>query len=43
MSEEKLDHLGWPRKVVVYGCKWPGDEDSEKSMKYFRKYVKVRV
>ncbi|KAL6301586.1 inner membrane protein import complex subunit Tim54-domain-containing protein [Sparassis latifolia] len=35
-----LHSLDYPRKVTVYGSKWPGDEDHDRSMKYFRKYVK---
>lgn len=30
-----------PRKVTVYGSKWPGDDDYDQSLRYFRKYVKV--
>jgi import inner membrane translocase subunit TIM54 len=41
LAEEPLGSLDWPRKVTVYGCKWPGDEEHDRSMKYFRKYVKV--
>ncbi|PBK81143.1 hypothetical protein ARMGADRAFT_976625 [Armillaria gallica] len=40
LSEETPDHLSYPRKVTVYGSKWPGDEDHDQSMRYFRKYVK---
>lgn len=32
--------LDKPRKVTVYGAKWPGDEEYDQSLKYFRKYVK---
>ncbi|KAG6898257.1 hypothetical protein C0992_000702 [Termitomyces sp. T32_za158] len=35
-----VDALAWPRKVTVYGAKWPGDEDYQQATKYFRKYVK---
>jgi len=41
LSEQTADHLSWPRKVTVYGAKWPGDEDYDQAIKYFRKYVKV--
>ncbi|KAJ7578475.1 inner membrane protein import complex subunit Tim54-domain-containing protein [Mycena floridula] len=34
------DHFTLPRKVKVYACKWPGDEDFEQGVKYFKKYVK---
>ncbi|KAK0458781.1 inner membrane protein import complex subunit Tim54-domain-containing protein [Desarmillaria tabescens] len=36
LSEETPDHLSYPRKVTVYGSKWPGDEDHDQSMRYFR-------
>ncbi|KAF8759886.1 Inner membrane protein import complex subunit Tim54 [Rhizoctonia solani] len=39
-SEEKLNPLELPRRVRVYACRWPGDDDHDRSMKYFRKYVK---
>jgi import inner membrane translocase subunit TIM54 len=41
LSEEAGDPLAQPRKVTVYGAKWPGDEDYDQCMKYFRKFVKV--
>jgi hypothetical protein len=41
-AEEKLNPLDLPRKVRVYACRWPGDDDHDRSMKYFRRYVKVR-
>ncbi|KAL0946541.1 hypothetical protein HGRIS_012748 [Hohenbuehelia grisea] len=40
LAEEPLGTLERPRKVTVYGAKWPGDEDYDQSLKYFRKYVK---
>ncbi|KAK7694045.1 hypothetical protein QCA50_003621 [Cerrena zonata] len=40
LSEVPLHSLDYPRKVTVYGSKWPGDEDSDRSLRYFRKYVK---
>jgi hypothetical protein len=43
LADQPIDNMDWPRKVSVYGCKWPGDEDHERSMRYFRKYVKVRL
>ena len=43
LSEVPLHSLDYPRKVTVYGSKWPGDEDSDRSLRYFRKYVKVRA
>ncbi|KAJ3928350.1 MAG: inner membrane protein import complex subunit Tim54-domain-containing protein [Lentinula lateritia] len=33
-------HLAWPRKLTVYAAKWPGDEDYDVAMKYFRRYLK---
>ena len=41
LADEPLQSLDLPRKVTVYGCKWPGDEDFNKSIKYFKKYLKV--
>ncbi|KDQ10558.1 hypothetical protein BOTBODRAFT_136638 [Botryobasidium botryosum FD-172 SS1] len=40
LSEEKLDSLDMPRKIKVFACKWPGDDEYDRSMKYFKKYVK---
>lgn len=45
---EKVKHLGevemkpWelPRKVMVYACKWPGDEEYDRSLKWFKRNVK---
>ncbi|KAG6900411.1 hypothetical protein C0993_011104 [Termitomyces sp. T159_Od127] len=39
-ADSPVDALAWPRKVTVYGAKWPGDEDYEQATKYFRRYVK---
>lgn len=40
LAKEPLGTTDLPRKVIVYGAKWPGDEDHDKSLKFFRKYVK---
>ncbi|KAJ7286249.1 inner membrane protein import complex subunit Tim54-domain-containing protein [Mycena rebaudengoi] len=40
LAEEPVSSLYRPRKVTVYGGKWPGDEDHDQTLKYFRKYVK---
>lgn len=40
LAEEPLASSDLPRKVVVYGAKWPGDDDWDRAMRYFRKYVK---
>ncbi|EIN07089.1 hypothetical protein PUNSTDRAFT_104585 [Punctularia strigosozonata HHB-11173 SS5] len=40
LAEAPLGTMELPRKVTVYGGKWPGDDDYDRSMKYFRKYVK---
>jgi len=42
LSEATVDPFDTPRRVTVYGAKWPGDEEYDQSLKYFRKYVKVR-
>lgn len=41
LSEEPLSSTQFPRKIFVYGSKCPGDEDSDRALQYFRKYVKV--
>lgn len=43
LADEPLGTFDSPRKVTVYGSKWPGDEEYDQSLKYFRKYVKVRM
>ncbi|KAF8643764.1 hypothetical protein AX16_008783 [Volvariella volvacea WC 439] len=40
LAEVTSHPLDAPRKVMVYGAKWPGDEDHEQALKYFRKYIK---
>ncbi|XP_006457997.1 hypothetical protein AGABI2DRAFT_190382 [Agaricus bisporus var. bisporus H97] len=40
LAELPSSPLDKPRKVTVYGSKWPGDEDYDQSLRYFRKYVK---
>lgn len=40
LAELPSGALDKPRKVTVYGSKWPGDEDYDQSLRYFRKYVK---
>ena len=41
LAEQPVDPFDAPRKVTVYAARWPGDEDYDQSMRYFRKYVKV--
>lgn len=41
LSEEPLSSNDFPRKIIIYGSKCPGDEDSDRTLHYFRKYVKV--
>ncbi|KAG1756351.1 mitochondrial import inner membrane translocase subunit Tim54 [Suillus paluster] len=40
LAKDPLGTTDLPRKVTVYGAKWPGDEDHDKSLRFFRKYVK---
>ncbi|TFK92326.1 hypothetical protein K466DRAFT_540099 [Polyporus arcularius HHB13444] len=40
LAEQPLGSMELPRKVTVYGAKWLGDEDYDRSMRHFRKYVK---
>jgi import inner membrane translocase subunit TIM54 len=42
-SEETVRALESPRRITVYGSKWPGDDDYDQAMRYFRKYVKVSL
>lgn len=42
LAKLPLGSLELPRKVTVYASKWPGDEDYSRSVRYFKKYVKVR-
>jgi import inner membrane translocase subunit TIM54 len=42
LADAPLHSLDLPRKVTVYGAKWPGDEDAGRALLHFRKYVKVR-
>lgn len=45
---DKVKHLStapmkpgeWPRKVTVYATRSPGDDDYDKALRYFKKYVK---
>lgn len=41
LSEEPMGSKDLPRQVTVYGAKWPGDEDHQAAIKFFKKYVKV--
>lgn len=43
LAKLPLHSMELPRKVTVYGSKWPADEEYDRSIKYFRKYVKVRA
>ncbi|KAG8786069.1 mitochondrial import inner membrane translocase subunit tim54 [Serendipita sp. 397] len=40
LAEVPVFHKDWTRKVTVYSCRYPEDHDHERSMKYFKKYVK---
>ncbi|KAH7889513.1 mitochondrial import inner membrane translocase subunit Tim54 [Phlebopus sp. FC_14] len=40
LSEEPMSSMQLPRKVVVYGAKCPGDEDYQRAIKFFKKYIK---
>jgi len=42
LSEQTMQgSLDLPRKVKVYGARWPEDDESDRALRYFRKYVKV--
>ncbi|KAI0740282.1 inner membrane protein import complex subunit Tim54-domain-containing protein [Earliella scabrosa] len=38
VATQPLGSVELPCKVTVYGAKWLGDEDYDRSMRYFRKY-----
>lgn len=41
-AEESMEgSLDMVRKVKVYGGRWPEDDDTDRALRYFRKYVKV--
>ncbi|KAJ7074110.1 mitochondrial import inner membrane translocase subunit TIM54 [Mycena amicta] len=40
LADEPVDKFYLTRRVTVYGGRWPGDEDYDQTLKYFRKYVK---
>jgi import inner membrane translocase subunit TIM54 len=42
LSKQPLDgSLAFGRKVTVYAAKWPEDDDYDRGLKYFKRYVKV--
>lgn len=43
LASQPLGTLDLPRKVVVYGARYPGDQDHERCIQYFKKYIKVRI
>lgn len=43
LAQEPMGSKDMPRKVKVFSCKWPGDEDFKRGQRYFRKYIKVRI
>lgn len=40
-KEPTRGSLDVPRKVLVYGARWPEDDEMHRALVYFRKYVKV--
>ena len=40
-DEPMKGSLDLPRKVKVIGARWPEDDDDDRALRYFRKYVKV--
>lgn len=41
LADEPLPTWDRSRKVMVYACKWPGDEQHHSSLKWFKQYIKV--
>lgn len=42
LAQKPMKSTELPRKVTVYACRWPGDDDYNRALKHFKKYVKVR-
>lgn len=40
LGEQPLLPWDYPRKIQVYGAKSPGDDDYDKSIRYFKRYVR---
>lgn len=40
-KQQMSSSLDIPRKVTVYGARWPEDDESDRALRHFRKYVKV--
>ncbi|KAF9527016.1 inner membrane protein import complex subunit Tim54-domain-containing protein [Crepidotus variabilis] len=40
LAELPADPFENPRRVTVYGAKWPGDDDHDQALRHFRRYVK---
>ncbi len=40
-KEPTVGSLDVPRKVLVYGARWPEDDEANRALVYFRKYIKV--
>jgi len=43
LALEPLATNDFARKITVYACKSPGDEDFSRSERFFRKYMKVCI
>lgn len=40
LSREPMKPGEWPRKITVYATRSPGDDDYDKALRYFKKYIK---
>lgn len=43
LAEAPLGTKELPRRADVYACKWPGDDEYDRSLKFFKRYVKVNL
>jgi import inner membrane translocase subunit TIM54 len=45
LSKEEIEGgpLGYGRKVTVYAAKWPEDDEWERGLQYFKRYIKVSL
>lgn len=41
LAEVPIGSLEEPRRVTVYAARWPEDDEADRGLRYFRKYVKV--
>lgn len=43
LGEQTIAPSAWPRKISVYACKPPGEENYDKGVLWFKRYMKVCI